>query len=62
MPGRGQARRDEPFDVHIEFVVMDGEQCRHLARRQAAIMREVLQWLYDNPPTTGTDATDHTAR
>jgi hypothetical protein len=29
--------------VRIEFVILDGEPGKHLARRQARIMRKVLQ-------------------
>jgi len=47
----GQPRRDEPFDVHIEFVVLDGEAGKELARRQAAVIRKVLRWFYDNLPS-----------
>jgi hypothetical protein len=42
-------RPDEPLEVHIEFVVLDGEAGRLLRQRQAAIMRKVLRWLHDNP-------------
>ena len=65
-PGRRPARRhrsDEPWDVRIEFVVLDEEAGEALARRQAAVIRQVLQWVHDNPAgvvqdTSGTDRTD----
>ena len=63
--GRRAARRrsDEPLDVRIEFVVLDGEAGKALARHQAAVIRQVLQWVHDNPAgvvqdTSGTDRTD----
>jgi hypothetical protein len=49
---RSTARRDSddaPFEVHIEFVRLDGPEGRALRRRQAQIMRKVLQWLADHP-------------
>lgn len=50
--GAPPARRrhnDESLNVHIEFVVLDGEAGRALARRQAAVIRQVLQWVNDHP-------------
>jgi hypothetical protein len=50
--GRSTAGRDNddaPFEVHIEFVRLDGPEGRALRRRQAQIMRKVLQWLADHP-------------
>jgi hypothetical protein len=35
--------------VSYEFVVVNGEVGRDLARRQAAVMRKVLRWLHDHP-------------
>jgi hypothetical protein len=49
---RSTGRRDKddpPFEVHIEFVRLDGPEGRALRRRQAQIMRKVLQWLADHP-------------
>lgn len=52
-PQRPEARRrrpaDEPFDVHVELVVLDGPAGEELARHQAAIMRKVLRWVRDHP-------------
>jgi len=50
--GRTTARRDNddaPFEVHIEFVQLDGPEGQALRRRQAEIMRKVLRWLADHP-------------
>jgi hypothetical protein len=50
--GRPSARRDAddaPLEVRIEFVQLDGPEGRALRRRQAQIMRKVLQWLADHP-------------
>jgi hypothetical protein len=33
-------------------VVLDGEAGKQLARHQAAVMRKVLRWLHDNPPSS----------
>jgi hypothetical protein len=38
-----------PLDVHIEFVRMDGPPGQALRRRQATIMRKVLQWIAEHP-------------
>jgi hypothetical protein len=46
---RRKRRRTEPLKVSIEFVVVDGEAGKALARRQAAVMREVLRWLHEHP-------------
>jgi hypothetical protein len=57
--GRRPARRhrgDEPLDVRIEFVVLDGEAGKALARRQAVVIRQVLQWIHDNPAGVAQDA------
>jgi hypothetical protein len=40
---------DAPFEVHIEFVRLDRPEGRALRRRQAQIMRKVLQWIADHP-------------
>jgi hypothetical protein len=53
--GRRRRQADEPFEVHIEFVMLDGEAGKKLARRQAAIMRRVLKWLHDHPADGGSD-------
>ena len=60
---RAWHRSDEPWDVRIEFVVLDGIGWKALARRQAAVIRQVLQWVHDNPArvvqdASGTDRTD----
>ena len=46
---RRRRKVDEPFEVHVEFVVLDGPAGKELARRQAAVMRKVLQWIHDRP-------------
>jgi hypothetical protein len=48
--------------MHVEFVVLDGEAGNALARRQAAVMREVLQWIHDHPHNVEDDigGTDQT--
>ena len=40
---------DAPFEVRIEFVQLDGPAGQALRRRQAQIMRNVLQWIADHP-------------
>jgi hypothetical protein len=40
---------DQPFEVRIEFVVLDGPAGQELARRQARIMRKVLRWIAEHP-------------
>lgn len=40
---------DAPFEVRIEFVQLDGPAGQALRRRQAQIMRKVLQWIADHP-------------
>lgn len=47
---RGRGRRP-PLEANIEFVVVGGEERRALHERQAASVREALQWFYDNPPS-----------
>ena len=51
VPSRGRRGSGErrPLTVNVEFVVVDGEEAAILGRRQAAVVREVLQWFYDNP-------------
>ncbi len=56
-PRRGESRYrrvatgadDAPFDVRVEFVVLDGPAGQALARRQAQIMRKVLRWIAEHP-------------
>lgn len=40
---------DAPFEVRVEFVQLDGPAGQALRRRQAQIMRRVLQWIADHP-------------
>jgi hypothetical protein len=40
---------DQPLQVRIEFVVLDGPAGKELARRQARIMRKVLRWIAEHP-------------
>jgi hypothetical protein len=40
---------DTSLDVRIEFVQLDGPPGRALRRRQAQIMRKVLQWIAEHP-------------
>jgi hypothetical protein len=40
---------DQPFDIRIEFVVLDGPAGQELALRQARIMRKVLRWIAEHP-------------
>lgn len=48
-PSRPREQRgDEPFDVRIEFVVLDGGAGGALRQRQAAVMRRVLEWVRAN--------------
>lgn len=53
--GARRPQRDESLEVHIEFVVLDGEAGKLLRQRQAAIMRKVLRWLQDNPASGSQD-------
>jgi hypothetical protein len=53
-PRRGQPSArpdttDAPLEMHIEFVQLDGPPGRALRRRQAQIMRKVLQWIAEHP-------------
>ena len=41
-------RHDEPLEVRYEFVVLDGPAGEELRRNQAAVMRRVLQWIYEH--------------
>jgi hypothetical protein len=36
--------------VKIEFVVVDGPAAEELIKRQAAAVRDALQWFADHPP------------
>ena len=40
---------DALLEVRIEFVQLDGPAGQALRRRQAQIMRKVLQWIADHP-------------
>ena len=40
---------DAPLEVRIEFVQLDGPAGKALRRRQAQIMRKVLQWIAEHP-------------
>jgi hypothetical protein len=63
-PDAALARRrrpvNEPLKVRFEIVAVDGPAGKELARRQAAVMRDVLGWLRDHPtepaPTDAGDA------
>jgi hypothetical protein len=48
-PATGRHSGDEPLAVRIEFVRLDGPEGQALRRRQAQIMRKVLQWIADHP-------------
>jgi hypothetical protein len=39
----------EALKVHIELVVVDGEEGKALIQRQATVVREALRWFADNP-------------
>jgi hypothetical protein len=54
-------RLGEPT-VRIELVVIDssGQLGKELLRRQAAVVRQALQWFADRPPTDGPDHHDDT--
>ncbi|HET8659196.1 MAG TPA: hypothetical protein VFM55_09380 [Micromonosporaceae bacterium] len=39
--------------MRIELVVVDGPDAKELLRRQAAVVREALQWFADNPKPKG---------
>jgi hypothetical protein len=40
-----QRQTQRGLEVRIEFVILDGEPGKHLAGRQATIMRKVLQHI-----------------
>lgn len=40
----------EPLRVRVELVVVDGPAAKELLKRQAAAVREALQWFADHPP------------
>lgn len=46
---RGPGQGSEPLNVRVEIRVVDGEAGRELARRQAAVVRDVLRWLNEHP-------------
>ena len=57
-PGAGESKypatapgrpAPEPLKVRIELVVVDGPDAKELLKRQAAVVREALQWFADNP-------------
>jgi hypothetical protein len=61
-PPSRRRHHDRPLHVHIEFVVVDGEAGKALARHQGAVIRQVLEWVHDHPAgtaqhTRGTDGT-----
>nr|WP_193599462.1 hypothetical protein [Micromonospora purpureochromogenes] len=47
--GRGRPA-PEPLKVRVELVVVDGQAGKELLKRQAAAVREALQWFADHPP------------
>ncbi len=51
-PGQGRPAA-ELLKVRIELVVVDGPDAKELLRRQAAVVREALQWFADNPKPKG---------
>jgi hypothetical protein len=56
---RRRSRLGEPT-VYIELVVVDsnGELGKQLLRKQAAAVREALQWFADHPPPSDEDRQD----
>jgi hypothetical protein len=49
-PAKRHGRRPpEPLKVRVELVVVDGEAGKELMKRQAAAVRDALQWFADNP-------------
>jgi len=53
---RRRSRLGEPT-VRIELVVIDsnGQLGKEMLPRQAAVVRQALQWIADHPPTDGPD-------
>lgn len=43
----------QPPSVHAEITTVAGPDGEALERTQLAAIREVLQWLHDNPDSTG---------
>jgi hypothetical protein len=60
-PLRRRSRLGEAA-VRVELVVIDsnGQLGKELLRRQAAVVREALQWFADHPPTGEPDHQDDT--
>jgi hypothetical protein len=58
---RRRSRLGEPT-VRIELVVIDsnGQLGKELLRRQAAVVRQALQWFADHPPADERDHHDDT--
>jgi hypothetical protein len=48
---------DPPFNIRIEFVVLDGPAGQELALRQARIMRKVLRWIAEHPDPADPETT-----
>jgi hypothetical protein len=44
---RSRSRPTTPLAVQAEITIVDGEQGKHLARRQGAAVRQALEWLRD---------------
>ncbi|MFC6022709.1 hypothetical protein ACFP2T_41960 [Plantactinospora solaniradicis] len=51
-PPRGPGRpASEPLKVRVELIVVDDPAAaKELLKRQAAVVKEALQWFADNPP------------
>ncbi|GAA0739530.1 hypothetical protein Drose_16995 [Dactylosporangium roseum] len=59
-PPRGHGRpAPEPLKVRVELVVVDGQAGKELLKRQAAAVREALQWFADHPPDEEEGDTPH---
>jgi hypothetical protein len=43
------AVQEPPLAVRVEIVVVDGDEGRWLAARQAAVIRTVLTWFVTHP-------------
>lgn len=58
---RRRSRLGEPT-VRLELVVIDsnGQLGKELLRKQAAVVKEALQWFADHPPTGEPDHHDDT--